>query len=50
MAVDEAQLLTRFGALVRADPVPLGEAALVAAAVLGHPQTLAGGMPRTSST
>lgn len=46
MAVDEAQLLTRFGALVRAEPVPLGEAALVAAAVLGHPQAVAVGMER----
>lgn len=46
MAVDEARLLARFGALVRQTPVPLGEAALVAAAVLGHPQPVAVGMDR----
>ncbi len=46
MAVDEIRLLARFGALVRTTPVPLGEAALVAAAVLGHPQPVAVGTDR----
>lgn len=49
MAVDEAQLLTRFGALLRQSPVPLGESALVAAAVLGHPQPVATGMERLAA-
>jgi regulator of sirC expression with transglutaminase-like and TPR domain len=46
VTVDEAELLGRFGALVRTAPVPLGEAALVVAAVLGHPQPVAKGVDR----
>jgi hypothetical protein len=49
VAVDEAPLLARFGALVRTTPVPLGEAALVAAAVLGHPEPVATGVERLAA-
>lgn len=49
MAVDEARLLARFGALVRAEPVALGEAALVVAAVLGHPQPVAVGVDQLTA-
>ncbi|MEZ5178420.1 MAG: transglutaminase family protein [Acidimicrobiales bacterium] len=46
MTLDEAELLARFGELVRLRPLPVGEAALVVAAVLGHPQPVEEGIAR----
>ena len=46
MTVDEVGLLERFGALVQREPVPLGEAALVAAAVLGAREPIEVGIAR----
>ena len=41
--------VARFGELVRAGSVPIGEAALVAAAALGHPASVAIGLERLQS-
>jgi regulator of sirC expression with transglutaminase-like and TPR domain len=42
--VSDAEGILRFGALARASPLPLGEAALVAASVLGHPADVEDGL------